>query len=53
MPKVTIIIPIYNAENYLNKCLDSITNQSLQDLQVILVNDGSTDSSEQIIDEYI
>lgn len=53
MPKVTIIIPIYNAKNYLNKCLDSITNQSLQDLQVILVNDGSTDSSEQIIDEYI
>ena len=53
MPKVTIIIPIYNAEEYIKKCLDSIIDQTFKSLQVILVNDGSTDSSEQIIDKYI
>lgn len=51
--KISIIIPIYNVEAHLRKCLDSILAQSLSDLQVILVNDGSTDSSENIIDEYV
>ena len=53
MPKISIIIPVYNVERYLKKCLDSILVQSIKDLQVILVNDGSTDSSENIIDEYV
>lgn len=52
MAKLSIIIPVYNMEKYLRKCLDSIVGQSFKDLQVILVNDGSTDSSEEIIDEY-
>lgn len=53
MRKVSVVVPIYNAEKYLNKCLDSIKNQTLKELQVILVNDGSTDSSEEIIDFYV
>lgn len=53
MVKISIIIPIYNAEKYLEKCLDSIKSQLLDGLQVILVNDGSTDNSEKIIDSYI
>lgn len=46
---ISIIIPIYNAEKYLRTCLDSIKNQSYQNFEVICVNDGSTDSSEQIL----
>ena len=53
MEKVNIIIPIYNSEEYLFKCLDSIKNQTLKGIKAILVNDGSTDSSEKIIDEYV
>jgi len=53
MVKVSIVIPVYNAEEYLEKCLDSIKSQMLKDLQVILVNDGSTDETERIIDVYI
>lgn len=53
MKKISIIIPVYNVEKYLRTCLNSILAQSLKDLQVILVNDGSTDSSESIIDEYV
>lgn len=43
--KVTVIIPIYNVEAYLTKCIDSVVNQTLKDIEIILVNDGSTDSS--------
>ena len=53
MEKINIIIPIYNSEEYLSKCLDSIINQTLKEIRTILVNDGSTDSSEEIIDKYI
>lgn len=53
MKNVSVIIPVYNMEQYLRKCLDSIVSQTMKDLQVILVNDGSTDSSEKIIDEYV
>ena len=52
MYKVSIIVPIYNTEQYLNKCLDSLVNQTLQDVEIILINDGSTDNSQNIIDEY-
>ena len=50
--KVSIIIPIYNAENYLKQCLDSIINQTLEEIEIICVNDGSTDHSSQILEEY-
>lgn len=45
MPKVSIVVPIYNVEKYLNKCVDSLLNQTLQDIEIILVDDGSTDNS--------
>lgn len=50
--KITVIIPVYNVENYLRECLDSLAHQSLKDIEVIIVNDGSTDQSQSIIDEY-
>ena len=50
--KISVIIPVYNVEKYLRKCLDSLVNQTFKDFEVILVNDGSTDSSQSIIDEY-
>lgn len=52
MPKVSVIIPIYNTVAYLRETLDSICNQTLQELEIILVNDGSTDGSQAIIEEY-
>ncbi len=51
-PVVSIIIPVYNTEKYLRECLDSILNQSLTDIEVLCVNDGSTDSSLEILNEY-
>ncbi|MDR1290728.1 MAG: glycosyltransferase [Planctomycetaceae bacterium] len=51
-PKVTFIIPVYNVEKYLRECLDSVVNQSLRDIQIICVNDGSTDSSPNILNAY-
>lgn len=53
MPKISIIIPVYNAIEYLEKCLESILIQELEGIEVILVNDGSTDTTEEIIDKYI
>ena len=50
---ISIIVPIYNVENYLRMCLDSIQNQTYQNFECILVNDGSTDSSQQIAEEYL
>ncbi len=52
MPKISIIVPIYNAEKYMKKCIDSILNQTLNDIEVILVNDGSSDNSATIADNY-
>lgn len=53
VPKVSVIVPIYNVELYLRKCVDSIINQSLKEIEIILVNDGSTDNSGKMADEYI
>lgn len=52
MYKVSIIVPVYNAERYLHKCLDSLVNQTLEDIEIIAVNDGSTDGSLAILEEY-
>jgi glycosyltransferase involved in cell wall biosynthesis len=52
MPKISIIVPVYNTEFYLHKCLESIRIQDFQDFEVIVVNDGSTDKSREIINEY-
>ena len=49
---VTIIIPVYNGQEWLNKCLDSVINQTYKNLEIIVVNDGSFDDSQKIIDEY-
>lgn len=52
MPKVSIIVPVYNTEKYLEKCLESLVNQTLSDIEVLVINDGSPDNSEQIIKKY-
>ena len=51
-PRISIIIPVYNVEQYLAECLDSIINQTMQDIQIICVNDGSPDGSRAILQEY-
>ena len=51
-PKFSIIVPVYNTEKYLKRCLDSIKSQSFKDYEVIIVNDGSTDNSSDIISKY-
>lgn len=53
MVKVTVIVPIYNVEKYLSKCLDSLLEQTLEEIQILLVNDGSTDNSKKIALEYV
>ncbi len=51
-PKVTVIIPVYNVEKYIIRCLDSIINQKLHEIEIIIVNDGSTDNSLQIVQNF-
>ena len=52
MPKVTLIIHVYNSEKYISKCLDSILEQTYKDYEILIVNDGSKDNSQKIINEY-
>lgn len=52
MPSVSVIVPVYNAEKTLKRCLDSLANQALEELEIICVDDGSTDRSGEICDEY-
>ena len=52
MPKLSIIVPIYNVEKYLEKCLETLVNQTLQEIQIILVNDGTKDNSGEIAKKY-
>ena len=52
MPKVSIIVPVYNVEKYLEKCLDSLINQTLKDIEIICINDGSLDNSINILEKY-
>lgn len=53
MIKVSVIVPVYNAEKYLDKCLTSLVKQTLKDVEIIIVNDGSPDNSQEIIDKYV
>lgn len=52
MPKISVIIPVYNVEKYLPKCIESVLNQTLSDIEIILVNDGSEDLSGEICERY-
>lgn len=52
MPKISIVVPVYNAEKYLPSCVNSILAQTLNDIQIILVDDGSKDNSGKICDDY-
>lgn len=52
MPKISVIVPVYNAENFLRDCIDSILSQTFSDFEIILVNDGSPDNSGKICEEY-
>ena len=53
MSKVSIIVPVYNTSKHLRKCIDSLVNQTQKDIEIIIINDGSTDNSEAIIKEYM
>ena len=52
MAEISVIVPIYNVEKYLEKCLDTIINQTFKDIEIICVNDGSTDNSRKILAQY-
>ena len=52
MPKFSIVIPVYNVEKYIKRCLDSVFNQSFKDFEVIVVNDGTKDNSMDIVENY-
>ncbi len=52
MPKLSVLVPIYNVEKYLDECLASLVNQTLKDIEIICINDGSTDGSTKIIQRY-
>lgn len=53
MPKISVIVPVYNTEKYVERCLDSIANQTWQDLEILIINDGSTDNSETVIKQWM
>lgn len=52
MPKISVIIPVYNAEQYLRRCLDSVCNQTLKDIEIICIDDFSSDGSAEILEKY-
>lgn len=52
MKKITLVIPVYNSEKYIGRCLDSILNQTYNDVDILVINDGSKDKSKEIIEEY-
>lgn len=53
MQKLSVIVPVYNTEKYLDKCLDSLVNQTFEDIEILIINDGTKDNSEEIIENYI
>ena len=52
MPTFSVVVPVYNVENYLSQCLETLVNQSFKDFELILVNDGSTDTSGNLCEEW-
>ena len=52
MPKMSVIVPVYNVERYIDKCLDTLVNQTLKDIEIIVVDDGSPDNSSEIYNRY-
>ena len=50
-PKISIIVPVYNVEQYLERCVESLMNQSYKNIEILLINDGSTDNSGKLCDE--
>lgn len=53
MKRISIIVPVYNTEKYLDKCLESLVNQTIDDIEIIIINDGSTDNSSKIIEKFV
>jgi len=53
MDKISVIVPVYNVEKYVKKCLESISNQTYKNIEIIIVNDGATDNSEKICREFV
>lgn len=53
MPKISVIVPVYNVENYIEKCIESILSQTYTDFELLLINDGSSDKSGSICDAYV
>ena len=51
-PKISVIVPIYNAELYLEQCIESVLNQTLRDIELLLIDDGSTDNTASIMQDY-
>lgn len=51
--KVSVIVPVYNVEQYLDRCLKSLVRQTLQEIEILVVNDGFPDGSQRIIDRYV
>ena len=52
-PKVSVVVPVYNVEKYISKCLDSLVNQTLKDIEIICIDDCSSDNSVSIIKKYM
>ena len=50
---ISVIIPVYNVEKYIRQCLESVINQTLKDIEIIVVNDGTKDNSMKIVEEYL
>ena len=53
MAEISVIVPVYNVQKYLRKCLNSLVKQTFKDIEIIAINDGSKDDSEDILKEYV
>ena len=53
MKKISVIVPVYNVEKYIERCLNSLVKQTINGIEIIVVNDGSPDNSQEIIDKFV